>query len=483
MPSIDETFTHAQRARADAPFFTRRKPELRDADIIVIGAGAAGIAAARNLRRQGIDVIVVEARDRVGGRAHTIPLAGQPVDIGAHWLHAAGANGLVTQAQRLGLALYDAPQEPLLMTGAGVANEQEQAAFMRRWEEIDAAMLAHLPEAPARSAASVFNDAAGGNDCNVDHRHDDTIRFLHGAFDSGVNLDDLDAADFAAGQDDADLFVEGGYGALIARLARGLTIHLETPVTSIDWSGAGVRLETPRGNLWAHGVIVTTPIPLLQRDVIRFFPSLPVAALEAIHGLRAAQYEHVVLSWPQGPFDGQANRIVAFEGDARDNLAMLANFDGGCLHYADLGGALLTGLADPADRIAHARAFLTARFGAEAMVRCEALAASDWGGDPWSGCAWTYAPVGGYRHRAALRAPVAERIHFAGEASSATQWGTIGGAWAEGERAAESVRASLQRSARRSGKRVGFGSSHAVADSSADKVQPSLCKRIYAAAG
>lgn len=480
MPSLDETTPYAPCDHAGAPFFTRRKPQPRDADVIIIGAGAAGIAAGRALRRQGIDVILVEARDRVGGRAHTIPLASQPVDIGAHWLHAAGANSLVAQARRLGLALHDAPQEPLLITGGSIAAPQEQAAFMRRWEEIDAAMLAHPADAPARSAAGTFREASRGSKNDAGHRFDNTIRFLHGAFDSGVDLDDLDAADFAAGQDDADLFVEGGYGALIARLARGLTIHLDTPVTCIDWSGAGLRLTTPRGDLWARHVIVTTPIPLLQRDVIRFFPALPLAALEAIHGLRAAQYEHVVLSWPHGPFTGQENRIVAFEGDARDNLAMLANVDGGCLHYADLGGAMLADLTDPADRIAHTRAFLTARFGSQAMTRCDALAASDWGGDPWSGCAWTYAPVGGYRHRAALRVPVAERIHFAGEASSATQWGTIGGAWAEGERAAETVLAGLRHAARDVRQPVNLADGHRVIESATDRTSPPF--RVHEAA-
>ena len=285
------------------------------------------------------------------------------------------------------------------------------------------------------------------------------------------------------GRIDADLFVEGGYGALIARLARGLMIHLDTPVTCIDWSGAGIRLTTPHGDLWARHVIVTTPIPLLQREVIRFFPALPLAALEAIHGLRAAQYEHVVLSWPHGPFAGQTNRIVAFEGDARDNLAMLANFDGGCLHYADLGGALLAGLTDPADRISHARAFLTARFGSEAMTRCDALAASDWAGAPWSGCAWTYAPVGGYRHRAALRLPVAERIHFAGEASSATQWGTIGGAWEEGERAAESVLAGLHDQRRSRLRHASMASRHPVIDSGVETRPPESCDPDGAPAG
>lgn len=431
---------HAQRAAHD---HIRRKPQPRDADVIIIGAGAAGIAAARQLRRHGIDALVLEARNRPGGRAQTIPLAGQKVDIGAHWLHAAESNGLVRQAERLGLALSEASQEPLLMTRGGErADPSDHDAFMDRWEAVYDAMLAHPANGPDLAAGSGFSRVSGGPD-----RFDDTIRFLHGAFDSGVALDDIDACDFAAAQDDSDLFVEGGYGALIVRLARGLPIHYETPVTRIDWRGTGVRVETPHGTLSARAVLVTVPLPLLQNETIRFAPHLPPEMLQAIHALRPALYEHVVLSWPDHPFADAINRLVAFEGDARENLGMLANIDGAHLHYADLGAATVAACADPRDRAGFVREFLTARFGHDAMARCDVLAASDWAGDPWTGCAWMYAPVGAYGAREALRQPVGERIHFAGEASSATQWGTIGGAWAEGERAADLIRTGLGRPA------------------------------------
>jgi monoamine oxidase len=411
-----------------------------EVDVVVIGAGAAGIAAARRLREQGLTCLVVEARERVGGRAHTIPLAGQAVDIGAHWLHAAGANGLIAQAKRLGLILFDAPQEPLLMIGAREADAFERLAFERRWEEAEAAILA-LADAPHdRPAAQALEAMRRDANC-----FDDTIAFMHGPFDSGVSLDALGAVDFAAAQDDEDRFVEGGYGALVALLADGLPIALSTPATRIDWSGAGVVVETPRGDIRAAGAIVTTPIPLLQAGVLRFFPEIPFDAAHAITALRPALYEHIVMSWPGGPFREGANRTVAFAGDAVANLGLLANFDGGDLHYADLGGALLEDLPSEADRAAFVRDFLGARFGREEAARVAVLAGSAWSADPWSACAWTYAPPGAHGARAALRDPVAERIFFAGEATSLSQWGTIGGAWAEGERAAMQVAAVVAR--------------------------------------
>ncbi|MGY6645986.1 MAG: flavin monoamine oxidase family protein [Salinarimonas sp.] len=440
MSPTRENLDIALRTRPAAPSHIRRKPQPHDADVIIIGAGAAGIAAARDLRRHGVDSLILEARDRPGGRAQTIALAGQAVDIGAHWLHAADANALVRQAKRLGLRLSEAAQEPLLMTRAGTrADPESYAAFMRRWESVYDAMIAHPANGPAIAADAVFSQMG-----DTPSRFDDTIRFLHGPFDSGVGLETIDAGDFAAAEDDSDLFVEGGYGALILRLARGLAIHYETPVTRIDWSGAGVRVETPRGTLSARAVLVTTPLPLLQSEAIRFAPHLPLETLQAIYALRPALYEHVVLSWPDHPFADAVNRLVAFEGDARDNLGMLANIDGAHLHYADIGAQTVAALPDPRDRAGYVREFLTARFGSRALARCDVLAASDWAGDPWTGCAWMYAPVGAYGARAALRAAVGERIHFAGEASSATQWGTIGGAWAEGERAAGQIRAGLR---------------------------------------
>ena len=444
MSPTRETLHDALRTQCAAPAQIRRKPQPRDADVIIIGAGAAGIAAARDLRRHGVDSLILEARDRPGGRAQTIALAGQAVDIGAHWLHAADANALVSQAKRLGLHLSEAAQEPLLMTRDGTrADPESYAAFMRRWESVYDAMIAHPATGPAMAADAVFSRMG-----DAPSRFDDTIRFLHGPFDSGVGLDTIDAGDFAAAEDDSDLFVEGGYGALILRLARGLAIHYETPVIRIDWSGAGVRVETPRGTLSARAVLVTAPLPLLQSEAIRFAPHLPLETLQAIHALRPALYEHVVLSWPDHPFADAVNRLVAFEGDARDNLGMLANIDGAHLHYADIGAQTVAACPDPRDRAGYVREFLTARFGSRALARCDVLAASDWAGDPWTGCAWMYAPVGAHGARAALRAPVGERIHFAGEASSATQWGTIGGAWAEGERAAEHIRSGLSAPAR-----------------------------------
>lgn len=411
----------------------------RAADVAIIGAGAAGIAAARRCLALGLSVALIEARPRVGGRAFTADLAGQSTDIGAHWLHAARANGLVAAARAFDLPLFDAPREPLLVVGAREASAAETRALHGAWEALEDAIGALAQAGDVAPCSDALASLA------AEHaEHAATAAFTHGPFSCGAELAQIGAADFAAAEDDFDLFVAEGYGALVSRLADGLPIALDTKATRIDWSGAGVAVETARGRLQARFAIVTVPVPVLQAAGLVFDPPLPDATTQAIGALRPAAYEHVVLDWPGGPFREGANRTVVFSGGPEDRLGLLANFDGGHRHYADLGGALAAALPDADARAEHVRASLAARFGARATAGLRVLHASDWGEDPLSAGAWAYAPPGAYHARAALRDPVGERLVLAGEATSLTQWGTIGGAWSEGERAARIAAASLK---------------------------------------
>lgn len=416
----------------------RLAPAPRRADVAIVGAGAAGIAAARACLARGLSVAVIEARDRVGGRALTARLGGQAVDLGAHWLHAATANGLVTEARRLGLPLFDAPQEPRLVIGAREASAAETRAFLTGFASAIEAIDAVAAQGDLHAASTALDrlppEAAPFRE---------TIAFLHGPFSCGIGLEALGATDFAQAQDDLDLFVAGGYGALVARLADGLPVALSTPATRVDWTGPLVRIETPSGMLEADTAIVTLPAPLLAREAIAFHPHLPDATRDALAALRPASYEHVVLSWPGGPLREAANTTIAFDGNASENLGLLANFDGGAMHYADLGGALVGRLGAPEARARFVCDDLAARFGRDAVSGLRVLHATGWGEDPLSGCAWTVAPPGAHGARAALRVPIGGRVLFAGEATSSTLWGTIGGAWAEGERAARDAAALL----------------------------------------
>lgn len=399
-------------------------------DVVVIGAGAAGIAAARRLRAAGVSVAVLEVRKRVGGRAVTVMLRGHPIDLGAHWLHAGPINPLVKLGRERGEPLRRAPQGGHVVLGARMASPAERAAYVRGFDVADRAFTL---------AARAQNDRAVAEAMPLLGRWREPVAATH-ALVSGRPLDEVSLQDFPSLEYGDNFFIGGGYGAYVARLAAGLPIRLGCPVRRIDWSGAGVRVETASGALKARAAVVTAPTAVLQAENIRFNPPLPEATQAAIHGFRSGTYEHVVLHWPNAPFRGP-DRLAKLAGGRRGSLGLLTRIDGTPFHYLELDHRTAQALDRHDAYATHrlARDILRERFGARATRDLSIVTSTAWRTDPWSRASWAVVPPGFFPIRDTLRGPVAQKIWFAGEATSRPQWGTVGGAWAEGERAAEEV--------------------------------------------
>jgi hypothetical protein len=159
-------------------------------------------------------------------------------------------------------------------------------------------------------------------------------------------------------------------------------------------------------------------------------------------GFLPGAYEHVVLNWPGAPFAG-ADRLTKIITPRR-SLGLLTNIEGAPVHYLELDYATVAGAGGP-DRTARlARDFLMGVFGASAIRDLRVLTVTDWLNDPWSRSAWSVVPPGRVAIRETLARPIGERVWFAGEAVSRALWGTVGGAWEEGERAAREAVASLR---------------------------------------
>ncbi|GAB6841105.1 monoamine oxidase [Methylorubrum rhodinum] len=402
-------------------------------DVAVIGAGAAGIAAARLLIGRGLSVAVLEARDRVGGRAFTAALRGHPIDLGAHWLHAGPVNPLVALGHARGEPLRRAAQDGHLRVGRRRGRPAEQAAFGRAFDIADRAMtLAAGLRADAPASSAVPPSLGPWRE---------RIGLVH-ALVSGRPLKEVSLHDWPSLEYGDNFFIAGGYGAFIARLALDLPIRLRAPVTAIETTGPGVTIRlADGGTLGARAVIVTVPIPVLQRS-LRFEPALPARTREAIDGFLSGTYEHVVLHWPSAPFRGR-DRLASLVGGRHEPPGMLTRIDGTGFHYFELDAAF----AEAADALRcgpdaerrFARAVLTEHFGARGLRDLAMPAVTGWRHDPWSRGSWAVVPPGHAGARTILQEPVAERIWFAGEANSRQQWGTAGGAYEEGMRAADAV--------------------------------------------
>ncbi len=410
----------------------------QDTDVVIVGAGSAGIAAARRLIAEGLTVAILEARDRIGGRTVTRLFRGHPVDLGAHWLHAGPINPLVKLGSARGEPLRRAPTSGHFYVRGKPGSRAQFDALDRAFARADRAMTQAAREDEDRAAAKALPPGMGPQGRRV--------RDIHGLV-SGRPLDEVSLHDFPSMEYADNLFIAGGLGSYVARLGRDLPVRLRTVVHGIDWSGPGVRVESSAGTLRARAALITTPMAVLQAGAIRFAPALPNHVQEAIHGFRQGVYEHVILHWPDAPFRGP-DRLATLTGTRRSPPGLLTRIDGTPFHFFELDQphAARFDRRDPDAPARYARDVLAEHFGARAIRHMSVMHATAWRSDPWSQASWAVVPPRLAPIRESLKAPVGERIWFAGEALSRAQWGTAGGAWEEGERAAGEVAGLLKAS-------------------------------------
>src|SRR5258705_767902 len=262
-----------------------------EVDVAIIGAGAAGLGAARALENSDLSVIVLEARDRVGGRAHTVQAAPDVTfDLGCGWLHSADRNSFVKIDEQLNFEL-DKNLPPWRERAVGNAfPPQERDDFIRALDEFYGRAGAAAEEARKNGrdcAASAFLEP--GNRWNP--MIDAISTYINGAELDTVSILDMDA------YEDTNLNwrVRRGYGAMMAAYGAPCPLALNCTVTRIDHSGKRLRMETSQGLLTANKGIVTVPTNLIADESIRFHPALP-AKVEAARGLPLRLADKVVLA-------------------------------------------------------------------------------------------------------------------------------------------------------------------------------------------
>lgn len=433
-PLSRRTFLAATAGVAAAPVFGASSAAA-DLDVAIVGAGAAGIAAARKLAAAGRSVRIFEAANYIGGRCITDSrIFGVPCDLGAHWLHMPDVNPLARLAPRAGLEVYPAPPGQKLRIGKRYAREGEMEEFLSLLVRARRAIEDVSRKIDLSCAQALPKDLG-------DWRA--SVEFNLGPFGCAKDLGEVSALDFAKSWErDIDAFCRQGFGALLAKLAEGLQMQMATPVVSIDSRGRGeVILETSRGRVAARAVIVTASTNVLLSGKIAFAPELPKRQIDALNRLKLGSYDHIVLELPGNPLGLQRDDLVFEKATGPRTAALLANAGGSTLAYVDVGGSFGRDLAEKGPRamIAFAQDWLTDLFGNDVRQAIKRSHATQWNNEPWVLGAFSAAAVGGQPSRRILLEPLRERIFFAGEAAHETLWGTVGGAWESGERAADAA--------------------------------------------
>jgi monoamine oxidase len=405
-------------------------------DVAIVGAGAAGLGAAHALEHSGLSVIVLEARDRVGGRGHTILAApGITFDLGCGWLHSANKNSFVKIAQQLNFEIDKTRppwREQSFDTGFPLPERQDFIAALDAFYD------------RAEQAAKKIEKTGGGDD-TASHYLEPGNRWnpmIHAisTFVNGCELDQVSIQDMEAYEDtEINWRVRRGYGALMTAYGARCPLALNTEVTLVDHSGTQVRIETSRGRLTADKVIITVPTNLIADEAIRFFPSLP-AKVEAARGLPLGVDDKVMLALDEPealPKDGNLRGATMRTAMGSFHLRP---FGQPCIE-GFFGGTFARELEDAGEGAFGAESIdqIVALLGSDFRRKLKPLAESRWAHDPFARGAYSHALPGRAGDRAILAAPVDGRLFFAGEATCPNFFSTAHGARDSGERAAQEV--------------------------------------------
>ena len=407
-----------------------------DYDAIVIGAGAAGLAATHMLHNAGKRVICLEADARIGGRCYTdTSIFGVPFDIGGHWLHYSNVNSFIPIGQELGFELYPEPDH--LHLAGGLAAD----GVMDRMAEVSATLRRHAGAETDLSIADAFDPK------------DDVERttLLLKALSAGRDLDEISLHDwFTIELDGNNWFCRQGFGAIVAAHAAGLPVKTNTAVTTIKRTADGVDVATADGTLRAGHVIVTVSVGVLAAQGIAFDPPLDASKQRALSGITMGVYNHVamlfdVTSLPMAPDTWVSYPIEEISGSMARGGGLLCNISGSGLCCFEHVGQFARDLeeAGEAAAIDFALARMADVFGADIRKGFEKGHATRWGSNRFTHGAYSGTRPGGAGLRPVLREPHADAIHFAGEAMNDGESMCVSGAHKEGLRAANEVIALL----------------------------------------
>jgi monoamine oxidase len=406
---------------------------MQDVDVVVIGAGAAGIAAARAFERH--SVVVLEARDRIGGRAWTYRKGTIALDLGCGWLHSADQNEWAARAPSLGFAVdtmlppWERPAHPANFSAG--EREDYHAAWDRFYARIEKAAAANS----TRRMSEFFEPG-----CRWNGLIGAMVTYINGA-----EADQLVVAEYARYRDtEINRRIAQGYGTLIEAYAQPLDVRLACPATLIDHSGARVRVATPQGEIFARAAIIAAPPGVIANETLRFLPNLP-DKLGAAHALPLGVADKMFLAVDNADDLPAETRLYGATDRVETGSYALRPF-GRPVIEGYFGGKFARELEAQGDGALAAFAIdqVCTALGNDMRKRLHPIIESAWARDPYALGAYSYGSAGAQAARAQLAAPVDGKLFFAGEHCSDLDFSTAHGAYRSGVQAARDAIKALQ---------------------------------------
>ncbi|MCC5884817.1 MAG: FAD-dependent oxidoreductase [Gammaproteobacteria bacterium] len=400
--------------------------------VVIVGAGAAGIAAARCLLAEGVQIRVMEAAAVPGGRCITDTTSlGHPFDRGGSWIHSAGINPMADLARQQGAAIIEDDPGGLRAVVVGEQRLSDDAfkAYVRDWRRL----ADGRDRAPAAAGDPAMGTFVPGEPWGPYVRH--VVALLSGVDAGACSSEDFSRFEHAPGE----WLLPRGQGSLLAAAAEGLPIVYENPVHRIDSRRDPIRIQTRRGEVEADAVIVTVSTAVLAAGTLTFDPELPGHMRDAISGLPLGLLNKVGMAVREDSPLAAPGAVLMHHGSADEAVMIRPGFANQPVVCSFVGGSFADALEREGVGAATEACMeaLRAHYGGAITRDLGPGLETAWRSHPWSLGAYSAALPGHSDARSVLASGVDERLLFAGEATDTTLFSSVGGAWRSGIRAAE----------------------------------------------
>ncbi len=405
-------------------------------EVVIIGAGIAGLEAAKTLHSKGVSFVVVEANNRIGGRVHTDnDIFGVPFDIHAHWVNYPTANPLIEYGKDNGFDIYRDPR----VSKSFVGNREATAEEMRDQDKTYKLFNRKIKS----SAYSVRGDddnarTALGEDF-FKHPWGYTVASNMGVWSMAQNSKDYSPTDWWNSEGGGSHFCREGYGALVAHYGRDVPVKLGAWVNEIDWGGDGVKVITSAGTIKAKAAILTVSVGVLANNRIKFTPELPQKKLEAIDGIDMAVMNYIGLQFTDDVFGYGADVYVDQQQHDENGVGYMANMSDTNLVYSYVGGDQAKALENEKMDVAIAYSLdgMKSMLGNDIEKKFIKGYATTTGKIPFWDGSYSTAKPGKQPMRAVLRQTLAKKLFFSGEACSPDRWASVDGGLNAGKTSAK----------------------------------------------
>ena len=416
--------------------------KIFNCEVIIIGAGIAGISAAKTLDKNNISNIVIEANNQLGGRAKKAKESfGNWFDMGCSYLHEGDINPLTSIAESL--------KVPINYENGDIFSI-EKTVYLRRNKPF-LSKKNHLLKRSHDKFLKNLNfykntveDSSLSSCLNIcDPYYPILFDYLTGL--NGIEANHVSAVDFASVNDGKDFIIESGLANLIDKWAKGINSILNTPVTQINWEKDYIEIYTQSKKYICKSVLLTVSNGILRNEDITFIPQLPNYKIQAIQNLPMGILNKIGVLFKKGTFkekdigwyvaltdtnDNDKSQIISFEIRKRKKEHMIFFFGGekgfDVENFPDKYYKIIT-------------AFIKNQFGNLIENNIIEIIHTSWGKDPFTKGSYSFALPGHSSERELLKKSLEKKVYFAGEATIKSYYGTCHGAYISGVNAANDI--------------------------------------------